>query len=67
MTSQQNNKVIQVPFEALWKELRCPICLCIMNNVTLVSACLHRFCQSCFEEALRKCGNHCPVKFIFNI
>eukprot|EP01084_Bolivina_argentea_P108861 194571_1 len=54
------NKV-HVPFEALSKELRCPICLCILNDTVCVCACLHRFCQKCFEESLRKCGHHCPM------
>eukprot|EP01083_Nonionella_stella_P254395 874213_1 len=54
------NKV-NISFDTLFKELRCPICLSVFTDTICVCACLHRFCQPCFEESLRKCGHHCPM------
>ena len=35
-------------------DTRCAICWGTLKKVKVVSPCLHRFCQGCIEEHLRK-------------
>lgn len=56
-TCKSSSNVVEVPFDALLRQFRCAICLCILTDTVCVNACLHRFCRQCFEEALRKCGH----------
>ena len=41
-------------------ELRCPICLSLMNKTVLVMVCMHRFCAECIERCLRQGNKECP-------
>jgi hypothetical protein len=38
--------------DAIRPEIRCAICLDILQNTRIVRECLHRFCESCIEQAL---------------
>jgi Ring finger domain len=38
--------------DALRQEFRCAICLDILRHARIVRECLHRFCESCMEQAL---------------
>merc|ERR1712125_174015 len=41
--------------------LICPICLSILRKVKTVMKCLHRFCEECIVDALRKGKKECPT------
>jgi Zinc finger, C3HC4 type (RING finger) len=43
---------IVVAMDAIRVEIRCAICLDILRNTRIVRECLHRFCESCIEQAL---------------
>ena len=45
--------------EAFGKELKCPVCIGLMEN-PYAGACGHPACYQCFVDALRACGK-CPV------
>jgi Ring finger domain len=38
--------------DALRQEFRCAICLDMLRHARIVRECLHRFCESCMEQAL---------------
>lgn len=51
-------------FSALQQEVRCGICLDLIQNARIVRECLHHFCDSCIEKALnvsRKDKKECPI------
>ncbi|XP_022179709.1 E3 ubiquitin-protein ligase RING2-like [Myzus persicae] len=51
---------ISVPLEALHSELKCPICLDLLNK-TMAAKCLHRFCSECIGTSLRAGNKNCPT------
>jgi len=42
-------------------EMRCSICLETYTDPHVLPECMHRFCKACVKNALRKCGNECPI------
>ena len=40
--------------EVVRHDTRCAVCWGTLKKVKVVSPCLHRFCQGCIEEHLRK-------------
>jgi len=57
---------IQIPVATLHdiinEELKCPICLGVIDTTWAVTTCLHRFCSECLQKSLRvnKLHNECP-------
>lgn len=45
----------------LASELKCPICLDILQNTMTTKDCIHRFCQECITTALRNGNKECPT------
>ena len=57
------SSVVEVDVQALLPQLRCPICLCFLNDTYTVMECLHRFCKECIHRVLRldkKTLHKCP-------
>lgn len=44
-----------------FKELSCPICLCILKNTMTSMQCMHRFCRDCIIKAIRTGNKECPI------
>merc|ERR1712137_460604 len=40
--------------------LTCPVCLSIIRNTKTVMKCLHRFCDRCIVDSIRKGRKECP-------
>ncbi|GFH55583.1 hypothetical protein CTEN210_12059 [Chaetoceros tenuissimus] len=45
----------------LQEDLQCPICFNPMKDPCIVPECCHRFCFTCIEDAIAKCGKECPI------
>ena len=46
-------------YERVKESVTCTICLGVITNCRTVSTCLHRFCNTCIEPALRV-NSKCP-------
>lgn len=57
--------VHKVDAKRVAEALTCPVCLDLFRDTVAVTACLHRFCQKCFEASLRRGNRECPVSAIF--
>eukprot|EP00474_Spongospora_subterranea_P000926 CRZ01384.1 hypothetical protein [Spongospora subterranea] len=53
--------IVTVPAREINPDLTCPVCLSIINETWTVKECLHRFCQSCIETAIRLGSKQCPA------
>jgi len=43
------------------REIECPVCQDVLEKAKFVTACGHKFCESCLDD-LQRAGNHtCPV------
>ncbi|EQC29768.1 hypothetical protein SDRG_12539 [Saprolegnia diclina VS20] len=51
---------LDVPVTELDAELTCPICLGVLQQTTVVPACLHRFCRGCIDACLASGKHECP-------
>lgn len=47
------DNLIEVHFENIFDDLKCPICLGVLDKTWAVMACLHRFCSECLHKTLR--------------
>ena len=43
-------------------ELKCPLCLDILENPKIVIPCGHTYCENCLERSLRE-RNACPGEY----
>jgi hypothetical protein len=48
---------VEINLAVVANELKCPICLDILNQTVAVNPCLHRFCNECIEMHLRQLVN----------
>lgn len=55
------NSDISVSPKCLQRELMCPICLDVLTETLTTRDCLHRFCSSCINKALRSGNKECPT------
>ncbi|GFH55582.1 hypothetical protein CTEN210_12058 [Chaetoceros tenuissimus] len=59
--SKQVQEMQQALSKDLQRDLQCPICFNPMKDPCIVPECCHRFCYTCIEDAIAKCGKECPV------
>jgi E3 ubiquitin-protein ligase RNF1/2 len=52
--SEREIRSMSVKLGSVRADTRCAICWGTLKKVKVVSPCLHRFCQGCIEEHLRK-------------
>jgi len=52
---------IAVSSKSVHSDLRCPICLDLLNTTMTTKECLHRFCAECIITALRSGNKECPT------
>eukprot|EP00037_Helgoeca_nana_P023963 m.251238 g.251238 ORF g.251238 m.251238 type:complete len:338 (+) comp26501_c1_seq1:289-1302(+) len=52
--------LVQLPFNDLLPELKCPICLSIIQQAAATQECLHRFCNPCITKSLTT-KKECPT------
>ena len=51
--------------EAQRREIECPVCQDVLEKAKFISACGHKFCESCLDD-LQRAGNHtCPGKLTY--
>lgn len=43
------------------EQMKCPICLSVLTNTMTTKDCLHRFCNLCITQSLRKTKKNCPT------
>lgn len=55
------NQRMRLPVKILHPEFRCPICLMYMRNTSVVMECMHRFCERCITDSIRRGKNECPT------
>ena len=53
-TQREISARMSVKLGSVRADTRCAICWGTLKKVKVVSPCLHRFCQGCIEEHLRK-------------
>jgi E3 ubiquitin-protein ligase RNF1/2 len=51
---------LTVSTKNLISEFMCPICLGYIRKASVVTACLHRFCDECIQKCLRFGKKECP-------
>lgn len=49
-----------IPVETLRSDLKCPVCLGIIQKATVVMECLHRFCGECIQKCIGSARKECP-------
>ena len=48
------------PLQDIQNELKCAVCLSIMDQPTVIPDCMHRFCFDCIDKSLRLGKKECP-------
>lgn len=49
-----------VPLEVVNADIKCPVCLGIIDTAYCIQSCLHRFCRECIVSSLRLGRKECP-------
>eukprot|EP00053_Salpingoeca_punica_P009238 m.82758 g.82758 ORF g.82758 m.82758 type:complete len:301 (+) comp14932_c0_seq1:119-1021(+) len=57
----EDDREVQMPLSALHNEMKCPICLCIIEKTMTTMECMHRFCSECITKSLRFGKKECPT------
>ncbi|EGD82592.1 hypothetical protein PTSG_11982 [Salpingoeca rosetta] len=56
-----DGRSVSVPIHIFNEEVRCPICLGLIENTYTAMSCLHRFCAECIQKCLRLGKKECPT------
>jgi len=45
-----DSNISKMTYTKVLKDLKCPICLCLLDNPIYIKSCLHRFCKNCIMK-----------------
>ena len=53
LSAIDEDNIIEIPVKTINQELKCPVCLQLIQKKRTVMDCLHRFCAECIGKSLR--------------
>jgi len=53
--------MVTLKWNELNDQMKCPVCLSVLTDTMTTKDCLHRFCNGCITQSLRKTKKNCPT------